>query len=181
MTSFVNIEYSTQHPGVARVESAIAAARQLGHDFSSTRGLAVLLLSAMTAAIMVVAYQVMDSVAEGYLLVMWIALWVVAFAALALFAGSARNGVARLIAGLDGWSRRLAEARADRRLWALAQTDPRVMADLRAAISHHESSTEFASAYPAATAVSTALPSGLSSRAIHLGGAELRAYQRNYI
>ena len=65
MTSFVNIKYSTQHPGVVRAESAFGAVRQLGHAFSGTRGLATLLLSAIAAAVMVVAYQVMDSVAEG--------------------------------------------------------------------------------------------------------------------
>ncbi|UUZ65400.1 hypothetical protein LP417_13210 [Polaromonas sp. P1-6] len=83
MTSFVNIKYSTQHPGVARAESAIDAVKQLHQGFSGTRGLATLLLSAMAAAVMVVAYQVMDSVTEGHLLVMWIALWAVAFAVLA--------------------------------------------------------------------------------------------------
>ena len=71
MTSFVTIKYSTQHPGVARVESALDAARQLRQGFSGTRGLATLLLSAMAAAIMVVADQVMDSVTEGHLLLMW--------------------------------------------------------------------------------------------------------------
>ncbi len=173
MTSFVTIKYSNQHPGVTRVESAIDAAQHLRHNFSGTRGLATLLLSAIAAAIMVVAYQVMDSMAEGHLLVMWIALWAVAFAALALFAGTARNVAVRLKAGLDGWSRSLAEARADQRLWAMAQKDARVMADLQVAATRQESVSEAASA--------TAVPSALSARAIRLGGAELRAYQRGYI
>lgn len=156
MTSFVNIKYSTQHPGVARVESVLDAARQLQHGFSGTRGLATLLLSAMAAAIMVVAYQVMDSVAEGHLLVMWIALWAVAFAALAVFAGAARNLAARLKAGLDSWSRSLAEARADQRLWAMAQTDPRLMADLQMAMLREEAKTEVAQAATTAPAVRAA-------------------------
>lgn len=141
MTSFVNIKYSNQHPGVARVESAIDAAKQLRQGFSGTRGLATLLLSAMVAAIIVVADQVMDSVTEGHLLVLWVALWVVAFAALALFAGTARNVAARLKTGLDSWSRSLAEARADQRLWAIAKTDARVMADLQAAMLREEAKT----------------------------------------
>ena len=74
MTSFVHLEYSTQHPGVTRVESAIVAAQHLRQGFSSTRALAKLLLSAIAAAVMVVAYQVMDSLAEGHLLVMWMGL-----------------------------------------------------------------------------------------------------------
>ncbi|MGH8830601.1 MAG: hypothetical protein ACREXV_05870 [Polaromonas sp.] len=182
MTSFVNIKYSTQHPGVARAESAIDAVKHLRQGFSGTRGLATLLLSAMTAAVMVVAYQVMDSVTEGHLLVMWIALWAVAFAVLALFAGTARNLAARLKTGLDDWSRSLAEARADQRLWAAAKNDPRVMADLQMAILREESKTEVAPMPLASAAVPDAVvPTNLSKRAIRLGGAELRAYQRNYI
>lgn len=138
MTSFVNIKHSMQHPGVARLESAIDAAKQLRRGFSGTRGLAALLLSAIAAAVMVVAYQVMDSVAEGHLLVMWIGLWAVAFAALALFAGTARNLAARVLAGLDAWADSIAQGRADMRMWEAARTDPRVMADLRVAISRKE-------------------------------------------
>jgi hypothetical protein len=138
MTSFVHLEYSKQHPGVTRVESALDAAQQLRQGFSSTRGLAALLLSAIVAAIMVVAYEVMDSVTEGHLLVMWIAMWVVAFAALACFAGAARSMAVSAKAALDSWSRRLAVSRADERLWAMAKTDPRVMADLQAARTRSE-------------------------------------------
>lgn len=167
MTSFVQIQYSNQHPGVARVESAIEAAQQLRHGFSGTRGLATLLLSAIAAAVMVVAYQVMDSVTEGHLLVMWIAAWAVAFAVLASFAGTARSLAARMKAGLDGWSRALAEARADQRLWAMAKSDPRVMTDLQ--VAHSRSEHEQTEAVPAVV------------RKVRAGGSMLRAYQRNYI
>jgi hypothetical protein len=134
MTSFVHLEYSTQHPGVARLESAIASAQAIKRSFSGTRSLATLLLSAMAAAVMVVAYQVMDSMAEGHLLVLWIGLWVAAFATLAAFASTSRALAAGIKASLDGWSRNLATKRADERLWAMAKTDARVMADLQCAI-----------------------------------------------
>jgi len=169
MTSFVNIKYSTQHPGVVRAESAFGAVRQLGQAFSGTRGLATLLLSAVAAAIMVVAYQVMDSVTEGHLLVMWIALWAVAFAALAIFAGTARNVAARVKASLDGWSRSLAEARADQRLWQTAKNDPRVMADLQMAL---QRAADVEEAAPVAKAARAELTNGASV---------LRAYHRSYI
>lgn len=171
MTSFVNIKYSTQHPGVVRAESAFGAVRQLGQAFSGTRGLATLLLSAVAAAIMVVAYQVMDSVTEGHLLVMWIALWAVAFAALAIFAGTARNVAARVKAGLDGWSRSVAEARADQRLWQAAKSDPRVMADLQMAL---QRSADVEVAAPAAPAVMAELPPSSSIPSL------ARAYHRGY-
>ena len=176
MTSFVHLEYSTKHPGVARVESAIDAAQQMRRGFSGTRGVATLLLSAIAAAVMVVAYQVMDSVTEGHLLVMWIAMWAAAFAALAFFAGTARHIAARMKAGLDNWSREVARSRADERLWATAQSDSRVMADLQCAMTRREAEVEVAS-----TTFDAAKPAGLTKRAIRMGGAELRAFQRQYI
>lgn len=179
MTSFVNTPYATEHTGAARVESAIHAASQLRQGFSSTRGLATLLLSAIVASIMVVAYQVTDTVAEGHMLVIWMALWAVAFAGLALFAGTARKLAARTVASLDAWSQAMAQARADIRMWETARTDPRVMADLRAAMARQEVAADDALA--GAPLVAMTAPAGLSQRALRLGGAELRAYQRNYI
>ena len=134
MTSFVHLNYSGKHAGAERLESAVLAAQQLKRGFSVTRGLATLLLSAVVAAVMVVAYQVMDSVAEGHLLAAWMGLWVLAFTTLALFAGTARNVAARTKRALDAWSLKLARQRADERLWAMAKTDARVMADLQHAM-----------------------------------------------
>ena len=152
MTSFVNIEYFKDHPGVARMESAIDSAQHIGRGFSVKRGLSTLLLSAMAAALMVVAYEVMDGVAEGHLLVMWIALWAAAFVSLAVFVAPARNLANQLEVGLDDWSHTLAEARADQRLWAAAKADPRVMADLQAAASRTDD-IEAASPNAAATSL----------------------------
>jgi hypothetical protein len=179
MTSFVTTKYSTVHAGAARVESAMHAASQLRQGFSGTRGLATLLLSAIVASIMVVAYQVTDSVAEGHLLVIWMALWAVAFAGLALFAGTARNLAARTVAALDAWSHTLAQARADIRMWEAAKTDPRVMADLRVALARQEVAADVTPVTPA-VAGQPIPAAGLSKRAVRLGGAELRAYQHSY-
>jgi hypothetical protein len=138
MTSFVHLEYSKKHPGVERVESAITAAQGLRRSFTGARGLATLLLSAIVAAVMVVAYQVMDSVAEGHLLVLWIGVWAIAFVVLAGFAATARHLTRQLMRSLDDWSRGIAVAKADQRLWAAAKNDPRVMADLQCAITRNE-------------------------------------------
>lgn len=136
MTSFVHLEYSNQHPGVVRAESAIkslvSSARRVKQHASGTRSLAMLLLSAIAAAVMVVAYQIMDSMADGHLLVGWIGLWAVAFATLAACAGTARQIVLKAKSGLDTWSRNIANRRADERLWAMAKNDARLMADLQA-------------------------------------------------
>ena len=167
MTSFVNIKYAAQHHGADRLASAVDAAQQMRRGLTGTPGLSMLLLSAMAAAVMVVAYQVMDSVAEGHLLVMWIGLWGVAFATLVLFADTARQLAARLKSSLDGWSRRSAEARSDQRLWATAKADPRVMADLQAAMMRNEAENEG--------------PSSRVGGIVTRASSALRAYQRNYI
>lgn len=101
----------------------------------ASRVLATLLLASVVAAVLVVAQQVIDAWSEGHLLAAWIALWTVAFAALALLANPSLR-LARQVRVL--WSEQAQRRRAaaqDRQLWALAQTDPRVMADLRWALS----------------------------------------------
>ena len=138
MTSFINIEYAARHQGADRFESAVEAVQQARHYLTDSRGLATLLLSAVTAAVMVVAYQVMDSMAEGHLLAMWMGLWLAAFAALALFSGATRQLAARSKSSLDAWARNRALVRADERLWAMARQDSRLMADLQAMIMRGE-------------------------------------------
>lgn len=156
MTSFVNIDYPTVHPGVARFEAVVASARSAGKGFNATKGLAVMLLAAIGAALLVVADQVVDTWADGHLLAAWVALWAVGIAALALFAGSVRSLFKRLVARLDAWSYRVAQARADQRLWAIAKSDPRVMADLQAAIARGTPESEDAAKVEQATAFSFA-------------------------
>jgi hypothetical protein len=135
MTSFVTPSFPTEHLGVARLEAAAEGLRALRHRLSGGRGLASVLLSAMAAAVLVAAYQVMDTV---QLLVIWTGAWLAAFAALALLAGASRSLAAALKGRLDAWSARVARARADERLWAIARSDARVMADLQAAMQRAE-------------------------------------------
>ena len=129
------IENFTQQYGSAyRLESAVDMVKKPArHGSSGSRGLFAVLFSAVTAAVWVVSYEVMDSVEEGHLLIMWMALWYVAFAALAMLGGNARQLIQRLKASVAQWRRHLASQRADQRLWNLAKSDPRLMADLQAA------------------------------------------------
>ncbi len=136
--NFVHAEYALSHPGVARAEQAVESARALRQRFDSTRGLAAMLLAAVVAALVVVADQMIETWAEGHLLAAWVALWTVGFAALGLLATPARRLASRLVQALNAWSARVAQARADERLWAIAQTDARVMADLRAAMTRSD-------------------------------------------
>ncbi len=138
MTSFVHVDYPQQHPGVVRVGAAIDAAGRLRRGFDGTRGIAAVLLAGVVSALLVLADRVVDSWADGRLMAAWVVLWVVAFCALAVFATPARRVATALVRRLDGWSQRIARQRADDRLWATAQTDARVMADLKAAMSRSD-------------------------------------------
>jgi hypothetical protein len=128
-----------------------------------------LLLCAVLAAVLVVAYQVMDSVVEGHLLVLWIALWVISFTALALLSGTVNRLIEKSRSWLDSWAQRQARDRADQRLWRMAQTDSRVMADLQVAFSRQNAENDAQTAAAGSQTV-------LTQRALRLGSADLRAF-----
>jgi hypothetical protein len=146
MSSFVHARFLTGHAGVARIESAFAAARKIRQNFDGTQGVSALLLVAVVSALAVVADQMIDTWADGHLLVIWVALWTVGFAAVALFAGTARSLTASIVRSANAWSVRRAQAQSDARFWNVAQNDPRVMSDLMMAMSREESSIEVAPA-----------------------------------
>ncbi|WP_372657406.1 hypothetical protein [Hydrogenophaga sp.] len=101
--------------------------------FDGSRSLAALMLAAVVAALAVLADHLINTWVDGQLFLLWVSLWVVVFAALALFADTARNLASRALGALDSWSQSIAESRADQRLMDLAKTDPRVMAELACA------------------------------------------------
>ena len=123
MTSFVHNPIAT---------APVAMQHRL--SFNGGRGLAALLLSAIVSALLVVADQIIETWADGHLMMTWIGLWVVGFIATVLLAGTVRRFSANVIQELDDWSARVAQTRADERLWAIALKDARVMADLQAAL-----------------------------------------------
>jgi len=101
---------------------------------SSSRALASLLLAAGVAALVVLADQLLDAWADRHELASWLVLWGIAVAAIVLLRGVTRFVARNAMGALDGWSAKLAQRRADERLWGMAQTDPRLMADLQAAL-----------------------------------------------
>lgn len=106
----------------------------MGSALDGSRTLAGMLLAAAMAALLVVADQVIDTWSDGHMLAGWVALWTVAFAALALLAPPLRQ-VAAFVAG--GFFRNIANlraAQAEARMWEMASHDPRVMDEIRAAM-----------------------------------------------
>lgn len=134
MTTFVHTDYPAQHPGVERAEHVIESLSRATAPFEGSRGLASLLLAALVAALLVVANEVIDTWTDGHLLAAWIALWVVAFAAIALLAHPVRHIVIRGPGAYRRWQAARREAAQDARMWAYAQYDSRVMADLMRAL-----------------------------------------------
>lgn len=114
MTTFIRTHRSSRHVGARRFASAGENAQQDHRGMDGALGLATLLLSALAAALMVVADQLMGSLAEAHLLVMWMVLWVTGFVALVLFSGLARAAATRINTGMDDRSRGRGEARAGR-------------------------------------------------------------------
>ncbi len=130
MSSFVHVEYSLQHPGVVRAERALALLRAA---WRQTRQ-GSLLLAAIVSALLVVVDQLIDTWSDGHLLAAWVLMWAVAFGAIALLAAPSRALVQRVVAGFTRWNAARVEAAEDRRLWDMALTDRRVMADIRCAM-----------------------------------------------
>jgi hypothetical protein len=135
MTAFAHVEHPTEHLGVVRAERFAREVKYAASRFNGARAGASLLLAAIVAALMVVANQVVDTWTEGHLLAAWIVMWAVAFAALALLASPAKRTSAALRTGLRRWSASRKQAEADRKLWEVALTDARVMADISRAMS----------------------------------------------
>ena len=129
----VHLDYPLTHPGVDRAEQVVANFKRLGGNFSPTRTLAAMLLAAIVAAFVVVADQMMDTWADGHLLAAWVALW-----AVALFAGVSKSLAIQMKEALDGWSASMAQRRSDERLWAIAQTDARLMSELQNAMNRSD-------------------------------------------
>ncbi len=106
-----------------------ASAQPARFSFHGTKGLSAMLLAAMVSALVVVADQLIETWADGHLMVAWVALWLVAFTAIALFADAAHK-----LAGFASNSLRIwlqEQEYADQ--WHRAQADPRLLADLEAA------------------------------------------------
>jgi hypothetical protein len=134
MTSFANVHYPTEHPGVVRAQNAAAALKDVAARFDGARGAATLLLAAVVSALLVVANQVVDSWGEGHLLAAWMVMWLVAFAGLALLALPARRTAFALRSAAQSWAARRRVAAEDARTWQVAQRDPRIMAELHHAM-----------------------------------------------
>lgn len=145
-----------------------------------SRSLAAMLLAAAVAALAVLADQMISTWADGHLFLGWVALWVVIFAGSALFAGTARRVAKGTLRSLDSWSRSMAEARAEARLWDLARTDPRLKAELLQARARQVEADDMVSAAAPAVArndfAQALAPLGMETGWVSLASASARRF-----
>jgi hypothetical protein len=136
MSKFIAVNFSTTHQGVERLENAVSFFKTRSARLDSSRTLAAMLVTALVAALLVVANQVIDTITDGHLLAAWIGLWAVGFAMMALLSRPVFAFARSVNKAWAQWrtARRLAAQ--DQQLWQLALQDARVMADIRAAASH---------------------------------------------
>jgi hypothetical protein len=139
MTNFVQSSFPTHHEGIERIGDAIDGATQALRDFDGARSVATFLLAAVVSGLVFAANQLIDTWADGHLLAAWIALWAVAFAALALAADPIRHAVVNF-KSIDGsamyaaWSARRKARINDEKMWEYARHDSRLMADIMRSI-----------------------------------------------
>lgn len=134
MTTYANVQHPAEHLGVVRAENAAAHLKSIATGFEGARGAASLLLAAVVSALLVVANQVIDTWTDGHLLAAWMVLWLVAFAAMAVFTVPARRAGASLRNAAHAWTARRRNAADDARTWQVALHDPRIMAELQQAL-----------------------------------------------
>jgi hypothetical protein len=127
MTQSLSSSYFSSAP------ATLAAPRASGKTEGS-RTLAGMLLAAVLAALLVVADQVIDTWVDGHLLAGWVALWTVAFAALALLAPPLRKMSSAASAVIMRWVRNAQERAMEEKMWEYAHRDPRIMAELQHAV-----------------------------------------------
>jgi len=116
------------------VESRTQAATATESKVEESKTLAGMLLAASLASLLVVADQVISTWSDGHLLAGWVALWTVAFGALAFLATPLRRLSGLASAALTrSWAASKAR-RQEQAMWEFARHDTRVMAELQAAI-----------------------------------------------
>lgn len=146
MNTFVQPERPIEHQGVVRLERAVHLLGRIGRRVGRTRNLVALLLAGALSALVVVADQIISTWNDGQLLLAWVALWSVLFAALALSAEVVFGWFARFQLAWKDQRAAAARRAADLQIWRVAQTDPRCMAELQAARFRAECKAEEAGA-----------------------------------
>lgn len=126
--------YSTTHQGLERV---LNGTDTLVHAVGPAKGMRLaptLVLTGIVSAVLAVAVRVFDDLLTQGFTQEWLALWLLASITVFVFGRVAFLLGDRLANSERGLIKRWKAAQAEREMMRLAAADPRVMADIRAAI-----------------------------------------------
>ena len=127
MTAFVNLSYTTSHPGVVRFERAYASAGNVIQRLQQESTYAAALLMFGALSLIASVYDIVDASPEGQELGAWVILWTAVLVGLVGFGKYCKR---QFVAWL--------KAQREDRMWDSALTDYRIMADIRCAQSRSE-------------------------------------------
>ena len=127
MTTFVNLSYTTSHPGVARFERAYTSAKNVVRRLQQESTYAALLLMFGALSLIASIYDIVDASPQGQELGAWVVLWAAILVSLVMFGKFCKR---QCVAWL--------KADREARMWDNALTDYRVMADIRCAQTRSE-------------------------------------------
>ena len=116
----------------------IARVTQVTPNASSIT-LSTWVLTSGVAALVVLADHLLDDWAETHVMAAWLTLWAVAVLGIVTLRGVSRWLAQSIISVLNNGSAHLARRRADERLWAMAQSDSRLMNELQTAMDRADS------------------------------------------
>ena len=148
MNHFAHTDYSATHGGAQRLTNFFDTLRRFAARLPGAKGLPGVLVVGGVSAAIVVADQIVSAWADGHLLLAWVAMWVVVFALLAVFSDAIRAWPTALRQRIAVSARAFAQQAEDERTWAVAQSDPRLMAELQCALTRAQQQAEAAGAQP---------------------------------
>lgn len=117
-------------PARAPRTASLAAGKK---TLPASHALPAMLSAAVLASLLVVADQLIESWAEGHLLLAWVMLWSTLFTGLAVLARPLRIASEATALGLQNWLAARAQMRHEQAVWEFALQDPRMVQELRAA------------------------------------------------
>ena len=127
MTTFVNLSYTINHPGVVRFERAYTSAKAVIQRLQQESTYAAALLMFGALSLIASIYDIVDASPEGQELGAWVILWTAVLVGLVGFGKYCKR---QFVAWL--------KAEREACMWDSALTDYRVMADIRCAQNRSE-------------------------------------------
>ncbi len=123
---------------IRSIQLVFPFAKRRSDKSETAQPLAGMLLAAVLAAALVVADQLIETWADGHLLLIWVAMWTVLFVAFAWVAPVLRRTLGLVLAKISQSAQANAARRADAALWRHAQADARVMGEVQSAMDRSE-------------------------------------------